>query len=77
MPVLSYVHHLFNVAQCHAYIHTLRWKDRPHSIGFSGKQMASSREHISTLDFPLRHDNTAARLAIEQPQQFQRVEFYH
>ena len=29
MPVLSYVHHLFNVAQCHAYIHTLRWKDRP------------------------------------------------
>jgi hypothetical protein len=30
MPVLSYVHHLFNVAQCHAYIHTLRWKDRPY-----------------------------------------------
>jgi transposase-like protein len=29
MPVLSYVHHLFNIAQCHAYIHTLRWKDRP------------------------------------------------
>jgi hypothetical protein len=36
--------------------------------------MASSREHISTLDFPLRHDNTAARPAIEQPQQFQCVE---
>ena len=29
MPVLSYVHQLFNVDQCHAYIHTLRWKDRP------------------------------------------------
>ena len=29
MPVLSYVHELFNVAQCQAYIHTLRWKDRP------------------------------------------------
>src|SRR5262252_5816014 len=29
MPVLSYVHHLFNADQCHAYIHTLRWKDRP------------------------------------------------
>jgi hypothetical protein len=29
MPVLSYVHELFNVDQCHAYIHTLRWKDRP------------------------------------------------
>jgi Zn finger protein HypA/HybF involved in hydrogenase expression len=29
MPVLSYVHHLFNVDQCQAYIHTLRWKDRP------------------------------------------------
>jgi hypothetical protein len=28
MPVLSYVHHLFDVNQCHAYIHTLRWKDR-------------------------------------------------
>lgn len=29
MPVLSYVHHLFNVDQCQTYIHTLRWKDRP------------------------------------------------
>jgi transposase-like protein len=29
MPVLSYVHELFNVDQCHAYIHTLRWKERP------------------------------------------------
>ena len=29
MPVLSHLHHLFNVEQCHAYIHTLRWKDRP------------------------------------------------
>jgi len=29
MPVLSYVHHLFDINQCHAYIHTLRWKDRP------------------------------------------------
>ena len=29
MPVLSYVHHLFNAEQCHAYIHTLRWQDRP------------------------------------------------
>jgi len=29
MPVFSYVHHLFNVDQCQAYIHTLRWKDRP------------------------------------------------
>ena len=29
MPVLSYVHQLFNVDQCQTYIHTLRWKDRP------------------------------------------------
>src|SRR5262249_40229922 len=29
MPVLSYVHQLFNVDQCQAFIHTLRWKDRP------------------------------------------------
>src|ERR671931_2286209 len=29
MPVLSYVHQLFNADQCHAYIHRLRWKDRP------------------------------------------------
>jgi hypothetical protein len=25
MSVLLYVHQLFNVDQCHAYIHTLRW----------------------------------------------------
>jgi hypothetical protein len=29
MPVLSYLHQLFNADQCYAYIHTLRWKDRP------------------------------------------------
>jgi Transposase zinc-ribbon domain len=29
MSVLTYVHQLFNVDQCQAYIHTLRWKDRP------------------------------------------------
>ena len=29
MPVLSYLPQLFNADQCHAYIHTLRWKDRP------------------------------------------------
>ena len=29
MPVLSYLHQLFNADQCQAYIHTLRWKDRP------------------------------------------------
>src|SRR5262245_42162587 len=28
MPVLSYVYQLFSAEQCHAYIHTLRWKDR-------------------------------------------------
>jgi transposase len=29
MPMLSYVHQLFNADQCQAYIHTLRWKERP------------------------------------------------
>jgi transposase-like protein len=29
MPMLSYVHQLFSAEQCQAYIHTLRWKDRP------------------------------------------------
>ena len=29
MSVLSHVHQLFNAEQCQAYIHTLRWKDRP------------------------------------------------
>ena len=29
MAVLSYLHQLFNAEQCQAYIHTLRWKDRP------------------------------------------------
>jgi hypothetical protein len=28
MPVLAYVHPLVNVDQCHAYLHTLRWKER-------------------------------------------------
>ena len=29
MPVPSYLHHLFNAERCQAYIHTLRWKERP------------------------------------------------
>jgi hypothetical protein len=29
MPLLSYVHQLFSAEQCQAYIHALRWKDRP------------------------------------------------
>ena len=29
MPVLSYIHQLFDAEHCQAYIHTLRWKDRP------------------------------------------------
>jgi transposase-like protein len=29
MALLSYIHQLLNVDQCQAYIHTLRWQDRP------------------------------------------------
>ena len=29
MLVLSHLHQLFNATTCYAYIHTLRWKDRP------------------------------------------------
>jgi transposase-like protein len=29
MPVLTYLHELFNADTCHIYLHTLRWKDRP------------------------------------------------
>jgi len=29
MPVLSSLHQFFNPDTCHAYIHMLRWKDRP------------------------------------------------
>jgi transposase-like protein len=29
MPVLTALHQLFNADTCHAYLHILRWKDRP------------------------------------------------
>src|SRR5215831_15996978 len=29
MAIVSHLHHLFNPETCQAYIHTLRWKDRP------------------------------------------------
>jgi transposase-like protein len=29
MPLLPHLHQLFNADMCQAYIHTLRWKDRP------------------------------------------------
>jgi transposase-like protein len=29
MPILSYLHQLFNVDTCNAYLHRLRWQGRP------------------------------------------------
>ena len=29
MAMVSHLHQLFNAEQCQAYIHTLRWNDRP------------------------------------------------
>jgi transposase-like protein len=29
MPILSHVHQLFDVHSCYAYMHQLRWKERP------------------------------------------------
>ena len=29
MPILSYLHQLFNADTCNAYLHTLRWQERP------------------------------------------------
>jgi transposase-like protein len=29
MSMLSYLHQLFNTDTCHAYLHMLRWKERP------------------------------------------------
>jgi transposase-like protein len=29
MPIRSYLHQLFSAEQCHAYLHRLRWTDRP------------------------------------------------
>ena len=42
--MLAYIHQLFSANQCHAYIHTLRWQDRPlpclrcqsHAVGLWG-----------------------------------------
>ena len=38
MPVLSYIHQLFNVDQCQAYIHTLRWGSRRYRRKMYGKR---------------------------------------
>jgi len=52
MPVLSHLHHLFNAEQCQAYIHTLRWKDRPRqcprSLGQKTQIRLSARSYGST-----------------------------
>jgi transposase-like protein len=29
MPILSSLHQLFNAGTCNAYLHALRWKERP------------------------------------------------
>lgn len=32
MSTLSYAHQLFSPEQCQAYIHALRWNDRPSTV---------------------------------------------
>ena len=50
MPVLSYLHHLFNPERCHAYIHTLRWKDRPLQCPRCQSQDVDRAVPVSTRD---------------------------
>ena len=46
MAIASHLHQLFNTETCQAYIHALRWKDRPlqcprcqsHHVGPWGKR---------------------------------------
>jgi hypothetical protein len=52
MPVLSYVHQLFNTEQCQAYIHTLRWKDRPLQCSVPGARARTSIRGGSTTTAP-------------------------
>lgn len=49
MPVLSYLHQLFTVDTCHAYIHTLRWKIAHASVPVARARM-SIRGGITTTD---------------------------
>jgi transposase-like protein len=63
MPVLSYVHHLFDINQCHAYIHTLRWKDRPAIIAWVSRQ--GSVVIQATRDFTVKTVQKAADLAVQ------------
>ena len=32
MSMVSHLHHFFRAETCQSYIHTLRWKDRPHQL---------------------------------------------
>jgi hypothetical protein len=48
MPVLSHLHQLFNAEQCQAYIHTLRWQDRPLQCP------RCQSHHIATKDFTVK-----------------------
>ena len=51
MPVLSYVHQLFNAEQCQAYIHRLRWKDRPlHVLAARATTLAAGARTNIDLD---------------------------
>jgi transposase-like protein len=60
--VLSHLHHLFNAAQCQAYIHTLRWKDRPAIIAWVSRQGAVVIQ--ATKDFTVQTVQKAADLAV-------------
>ena len=49
MPILSHLHQLFDVHSCYAYIHQLRWKDRPRNVP-AAKARRSIRGAITTTD---------------------------
>jgi hypothetical protein len=49
MAVLSHLHQLFNAEQCQAFIHTLRWKDRPLQCG----PPVANGQKLAVADMPL------------------------
>ena len=70
MPVLSYVHQLFNVDQCQAYIHTLRWavvmqgaRDRTVQ---TVQKAADLQRLIGTEDRPVTYRATCSKPSARQ-----------
>ncbi len=76
MPMLLYIHQLFDAEQCQGYIHTLRWKDHiPPDLVVDSR--GSAVRGSLALDFPCTSSAWSRNLPENNVSNINGLKIYH